>query len=118
MHIFRLPPVLPGKLFCQVNHLPPRQNVFQNSIYAPLAPRHNNMSQPLPPTKKTDRICMKFSSTLNVSVQMCFISIFLNQHPLFLLASISFAGYLNLQVRINKMVNKYSVTLSPYGYIL
>ena len=67
--------------------------------------------------KKADRLCMKFSSTPNTSVQRCLYPIFQNQCPHFLLSALFWKlfseNYLNLQVRINKMVNKHTVDYHP-----
>ena len=62
--------------------------------------------------KKADRLCMQFSSTSNTSVQRCLYSLFQNQSPIFCCPFFS-ENYLNTQVRINKMVNKYTVDYHP-----
>ena len=67
-------------------------------------------------TKKTNKkaawLWNKISST---PIQMCRGTLipFQNQGPLFLLPPLFFEEYLNLQVRINKMVNKISVNYHP-----
>ena len=60
--------------------------------------------------KKEDKVCMKFSSNPNTSVQRYLNPLFQNQNPLFC-CSLFFEEYLYPQVR---MVNKYSVNYHPY----
>ena len=57
--------------------------------------------------KKAGRLCIKFSSTSDTIMQRCLYSLFQNKHPLF------FEEFLNPQVRINKMVNEYTVDYRP-----
>ena len=61
--------------------------------------------------KKADRLCMKFSSISNTSVQRCLYPLFQNP-PIFWCPLFS-ENYLNPQVRINKMVNKHTVDYHP-----
>ena len=63
--------------------------------------------------KKADRLCMKFSSTSNTSVQSCLYLLTQNQCPHFLLSPLLFKEYLNPQVRINKMANKHTADYHP-----
>ena len=64
--------------------------------------------------KIEDRLCMKFSSTPNTNVQRCLNHIFQNQQILLFYLSFFSKDFLNPQVRINKIIKKYSVDYRPF----
>ena len=67
--------------------------------------------------KKVDRLCMKFSSVSNTSVQRCLYPLFQNQRSHFLLFHLFFCCFikecLKPQVRINKKINEHTVDYHP-----
>ena len=67
--------------------------------------------------KKVDRLCMKFSSVSNTSVQRCLYPLFQNHRSHFLLFHLFFCCFikecLKPQVRINKEINEHTVDYHP-----
>ena len=55
---------------------------------------------------------MQFSSASNVSAKRCLYTLFQNQRPIFCW-TLFFEEYLNLQVRINKVLKKHAVDNHP-----
>ena len=62
--------------------------------------------------KKKDRLCMKFSSTPNKSVQRCLYPLFQINAPIFS-CPLFFEEYLNPLVKISNMVNEHTVDYHP-----
>ena len=65
-----------------------------------------------PKNKRADLLCMKFSLTFNTVCRGAYIFYFKINAPIFC-CFIFFEECLNSQVRINKMVNKYTVDYHP-----
>ena len=88
---------LPGPSFSTSRHVSNNLSVILSSILNSVMKGRKYRSRES--NKRADRLCMKFSLTLNTSVQRCLYLLFQNQCPILF--------------RINKMVNKHTVDYHP-----